>query len=70
MYYFLLKILHKITVITNKWKATSTKMFNLLIGPVTKLENLSDVHSILLGAVENYFQLVIQKESYEIASNL
>ena len=39
-------------------------------GPVTKLKNLSDVHSILLGAVENDFQLVIQKESYEIASDL
>ena len=39
-------------------------------GPVTKLRNLSDVHSILLGAVENDFQLVIQKESYEIASDL
>ena len=38
--------------------------------PVTKLKNLSDVHSILLGAVENDFQLVIQKESYEIASDL
>ena len=41
-----------------------------VIGPVTKLKNLSDVHSILLGAVENDFQLVIQKESYEIASDL
>ena len=39
-------------------------------GPVTKLKNLSDVHSILLGAVENDFQLVIQKGSYEIASDL
>ena len=39
-------------------------------GSVTKLRNLSDVHSILLGAVENDFQLVIQKESYEIASDL
>ena len=39
-------------------------------GPVAKLKNLSDLHSILLGAVENYFQLVIQKESYEIASDL
>ena len=38
--------------------------------PATKLKNLSDVHSILLGAVENDFQLVIQKESYEIASDL
>ena len=34
------------------------------------LKNLSDVHSILLSAVENDFQLVIQKESYEIASDL
>ena len=39
-------------------------------GPVTKLKNLSDVHSILLGAEENDFQLVIQKESYEIVSDL
>ena len=40
-------------------------------GPVTKLKNLSDdIHSILLGAVENDFQLVIQKESYESASDL
>ena len=41
-----------------------------LVGPIMKLKNLSDVHSILLGAVENDFQLVIQKESYEIASDL
>ena len=34
-----------------------------------KLKNLSDVHSILLGAVKNDFQLVIPKESYEIASH-
>ena len=40
-----------------------------IVGPVTKLKNLSDVHSILLGAVENDFQLVIQKESYKIVSN-
>ena len=33
-------------------------------------KSLSDVHSILLDAVENDFQLVIQKESYEIASDL
>ena len=39
-------------------------------GSVTKLRNLSDVHSILLGAVENDFQLVIQKESYEIVNDL
>ena len=39
-------------------------------GPVTKLKNLSDVHSILLGVVENDFQLVIQKESCEIANDL
>ena len=38
--------------------------------PATKLKNLSDVYSILLGAVENDFQLVIQKESCEIASDL
>ena len=31
---------------------------------------MSDVHSILLGAVENDFQLLIQKESYEIESDL
>ena len=43
---------------------------DIVAGPVTKLKNLSDVHSILLGAVENDFQLVIQKESYEIASDL
>ena len=39
-------------------------------GVATKLKDLSDVHSILLGAVENDFQLVTQKESYEIASDL
>ena len=39
-------------------------------GPVRKLKNLSDVHSMLLGAEENDFQLVIQKESYEIVSDL
>ena len=38
--------------------------------PVKKLKNPSDVQSILLGAVENDFQLVIQKESCEIASDL
>ena len=38
--------------------------------PVTKLKNLLDTHSILLGPVENDFQLLIQKESYEIASDL
>ena len=37
---------------------------------VTKLKNLLDVHSILLGAVENDFQFFRQKESYEIASDL
>ena len=41
-----------------------------LLGPLTKLKNLSDVHSILLNAVENDFQLVIRKESYKIASDL
>ena len=45
--------------------------FRTVVGvPVTKLKNLSDVHSILLGSVENDFQLVIQKESYKIASDL
>ena len=39
-------------------------------GPVTKLKNLSDVHSILLGAAENDFKLNIQKESYGIANDL
>ena len=38
-------------------------------GSVTKLRNLSDVHSILLGAVENNFQIFMQKESYKIASD-
>ena len=41
-----------------------------VIGPVTKFKNLSDVQSILLDAVENDFQLFIQKESYENASDL
>ena len=41
-----------------------------LIGPVTKLKNLLDVHLLLLGATENAFQLFIQKESYEKASDL
>ena len=41
-----------------------------VIGSVTKFKNLSDVNSILLGGVENNFQLVIQKESYETASDL
>ena len=40
------------------------------VGPVTKIKYLSDVHLILLGAIENDFQLAIQKESYEIASDL
>ena len=35
-----------------------------------KLKNLSKGHSILLDAVENYFQLFIQKERYEIANDL
>ena len=39
-----------------------------VIGSVTKLKNLLDEHSILLGGLENDFQLVIQKESYETAS--
>ena len=37
-------------------------------GPVTKLKNLSEVHSMLLGVVGNDFQLDIQKESYGIES--
>ena len=45
-------------------------MHTYSIGPVTKLKNLSDVNSILLGAVQNYFQLDIQKESYGIESDL
>ena len=48
----------------------NTSRHILTYGPVTKLKNLSDVHSILLGAEENDFQLVIQKESYEIVSDL
>ena len=35
-----------------------------------KLKNLSKGHSILLDAVENDFQLFIQKESYEIVNDL
>ena len=31
-------------------------------GPVMKLKNLLDVHLILLGAVENDFELVTQKK--------
>ena len=41
-----------------------------MAGPVAKLKNLSNVHSILLGVVENDFQLVIQKESYESAGHI
>ena len=48
----------------------NTSRHILTHGPVTKLKNLSDVHSILLGAVENDFHLFIQKESYKIASDL
>ena len=48
----------------------NTSRHILTYGPVTKLKNLSDVHSILLGAVENDFHLFIQKESYKIASDL
>ena len=44
--------------------------FERVTGPVTKFKNLSGVHSILLAALENDFQLVIRKESYEIASDL
>ena len=55
----------------NKSEASKTLLgLANLAGRVMKLKNLSDVHSILLGAVENDFQLVIQKESYEIASDL
>ena len=36
--------------------------------PATKLKNLSDVLLILLGAVENDFQLDIQKEGYKIVT--
>ena len=39
-----------------------------LYGPVAKLKNLPDMHSILLGVAENDFQLVTQNESYKIAS--
>ena len=35
-----------------------------------KFKNLSDAHSIIVGAVENDFELVIQRESYETASDL
>ena len=41
-----------------------------VIQSVTKLKNLLEVHSILLGGVENDFQLVMQKESYETANDL
>ena len=41
-----------------------------VIQSATKLKNLLDGHSILLGGVENDFQLVIQKESYETACDL
>lgn len=41
-----------------------------LYGPVAKLKNLSGVHSILLGAVENDCQLFMQIESYKTASDL
>ena len=40
------------------------------LGRVTKLKNMSHVNSILLVAIENDFQLVVQEESYEIASGL
>ena len=40
------------------------------VASFTKLRSLSDVHLILLGAVENDFQLVTQKENYEIAGGL
>ena len=49
------------------WK---TNNLRLVVGPVTKLKSLSDVNSILLGAVENDSQLVIETESYEIPSDL
>ena len=40
------------------------------LGRITKLKNMSDVNSILLVAIENDFQLVVQEESYEIPSGL
>ena len=40
------------------------------IGPVTKLKNLSDIHSILLGAVEKIISDYLYKKSYIIASDL
>ena len=38
----------------------------IIDGSVKKLKILSDVHSILLGAVENNFQLVIQKNATKV----
>ena len=38
---------------------------NTVAGRVTKLKNLSDVYSILLGAIENEVQLFIQKENFK-----
>ena len=40
-----------------------TTFVNAGTGFVTKFKNLSDVHSILPGAAENDFQLVLQKET-------
>ena len=51
-----------------KWIAIILKEIHDYL-PVTKLRNLSDVHAMLLGAVENDFQIFIQKESYKIASD-
>ena len=36
------------------------------IRPVMKLKNPSDVHTILLGTVENDFQLVVQKKATKL----
>ena len=68
-----LGIIYSIKVFTReKWKIVKNyvKISNYIFGPATKFKNLSNVHSILLGAVENDFQSFIQKESYEIASEL
>ena len=35
-------------------------------GPVTKLKNLLDVHSILLGAVENFFNNLYKKKATKL----
>ena len=48
----------------------NTQFTEVSVVSVTKLKSLSDVHLIILGAVENDFQLVTQKESYEIEGGL